>query len=120
MWSLTTADGKLIEERDCHWDRLPEDARVSILRYRTSLGREHTLTGFEAYGFQRWSLEAPDGHAGHGAQLIGVSGQDVTIVEIDEVGNTIGKSRLPLSLLTYSRSLLRSGDTSTTMYKEEV
>jgi hypothetical protein len=73
---------------------------------KLSYGQE-TMTGFQAYGFQRFMIYMPNRATIHGAQLLGVHDDDVTIVEIR------GPERrcwtIPRSQLTYSQKLLRPG-----------
>jgi hypothetical protein len=112
MWAVVTESGDVIREsRACLWPSLPESTRVRELRYRTTWGEIGKIEGYEAYGFQRYSLTLPDGaHAPvAGAQLIGVNGHEVTIIEIDEVSGRVTSTKIPRRELTYSPELLRHG-----------
>lgn len=112
MWTVVTEDGKLISERDCTWPDLPVDVCISELRYRDRSGRLGRFGPYDAYGFQRFSI-TPAGNgpslAHAGTQLIGVRGEEVTVVEINEVTGEASMRKFPRAELTYRPELLRHG-----------
>lgn len=114
-WRLLTEDGLWVTEREFAWPDLPPELRVRELVYVTGSGRQSSLGGFDAYGFQRYALAFPGSgrpaieHAG--TQLMAVSGGDavVTVLDIREPGGETSRSEAPLDAVTYDRRLFRIG-----------
>lgn len=109
MWLVITADGGRLTEEQVLWPNLPRDLLISELLYYPRRGRVHRLRGMDAFGFQRYRVTAPHGHVGQGAQLIGVKGKEVVVVEINEIDGTSRETMRPASELTYDPELLRHG-----------
>ena len=109
MWAVVTSDDKLIDERDCLWPDLPAGVRIKKLLWRDGQGRVGGLEGFDSYGFQRTGFATPTSHTVTGVELIGVKGNDVTVVEISEHTGAKSQRRLKRPELTYNPGLLRDG-----------
>jgi hypothetical protein len=112
MWAVLTQEGELISERECLWPALPVDVRITELRYRDRHGTVGKIHEFDSYGFQRSSITPLGGgpsiaHAS--TQLIGVLGDEVTIIEIDEVSGEKSQRTCSRAELTYRPELLRDG-----------
>lgn len=111
MWVVITDNGQAITERDCFWPDLPSDVLISEIRYRDRRGVVGCIYGYDAYGFQRYSLTNPDGkgHPHAGTQIICVLGDTVTVLDINELTGERGQRDIPRSELTYAPELLRNG-----------
>lgn len=111
MWAIITSDDSLVDERQCLWPDLGDDVRIKKLLWRDRRGQIGGLEGFKLYGFQRYSFSGPgQGRVQHaGTQLIGVIGDEVTVVDINENTGERSSKKLPLSELTYAPELLRHG-----------
>ena len=110
MFAIVTDKGLTLNERELFWTDVPPDVRIRELHFVPSVGQPGRMEGFDSYGFQRFQIQLVDGKGvGRGAQLIGVRGQEATIVEINEVTGARKMSKIPLSELTYNRELLRHG-----------
>lgn len=109
MWTVLTDDGHRINEtREGRWPDLPADIRILNLSYRGRHG-VYSLGGYQAYGFQRFTITTPAGETGRGAQIIGIKNGKAVVLEVDDVHGINDKRELPESELTYSRKLLRPG-----------
>jgi len=109
-WTLTTADGRKITEAEGPWPTLPTDLRIARLVYRPQRGgAEAVLAGYEAYGFQRYGLTVPGAPSlpFAGAQIIGVRGDQATIIDVNEITGAHRGWSQPVGELTYARHLLR-------------
>lgn len=110
MWYVKTADGKRVTEHDVLWPRLPSDIVITELGYLPRRGKAAGVKDCRAYGFQRFRIDNPGtGQTGAGAQLIGVKGDNVIVVEFNEVTGDRRQTTIPLSRLTYAPELLRHG-----------
>ena len=57
MWAVVTESGELVREsKDCLWPSLATDIKIRELRYRDARGQVGKVEGFDAYGFQRFSI----------------------------------------------------------------
>jgi hypothetical protein len=111
MWYVKTADGRqLVESPRLLWPQLPPDIVLTELGYLPALGTAAGLRDCQAYGFQRFRVDQPGaGILGSGAQLIGVKGERVIVVEFNEVTGSRRQTTIPRSKLTYAPGLLRHG-----------
>ena len=111
MWVLITDTGKTFTEKDCLWPDLPQDVRIAEIRYRDRRGVVGDVHGYDAYGFQRYSLTTPDGqgHPHAGTQILCVLGDMVTVLDINEVTGERDQHDVPRQELTYAPELLRDG-----------
>lgn len=104
MWRIETDNGLVITEAEMLWPDLPPDIVIRNL----ACGPVH-MRGYDAYGFQRFKVNSVQG--GHvleaGAQLIGVKGDRVEVIETGDKGTM--RRIIPRSELTYSPALLRHG-----------
>lgn len=111
-WRILTPDGIWITERDFLWPDLPRDLRIAELLYTSRGGQRGMLSGYDGYGFQRYSVMFLQGsrHVPHaGTQIIGVHGDSVTIMDVPEPAGETRRSDVSFDKLTYDRSLLRAG-----------
>lgn len=111
-WHLVTDTGLVVTERELLWPELPRDTRIVELVYVSRGGRRGVMSGYDGYGFQRFSVTFAQGsrrvpHAG--TQLIGVHGGVATIMEIPEPVGETRRVDMPFDKLTYDKSLLRAG-----------
>ena len=104
MWLLATKGEGIVSESDVMWPDLPPEIEIAALRYRSE-----KLMGFDFYGFQRFSINAPGGRIGGGVQLIGIKGDVATIIELDESTGVRRRWNVPGAELTYAPELLRHG-----------
>ncbi len=111
MWAVITDSGKTFTEKECFWPDLPPDIRIRELRYRDRRGVVGQINGYDAYGFQRYSLTTPDGrgHPHAGTQILCVLGDVVTVLDINELTGDRGQRDIPRSKMTYAQELLRDG-----------
>jgi hypothetical protein len=115
MFVAHLADGTLKSEKDFFWHDMPRGVAIKELQ---AVGDDvcDSLSGFDAYGFQKYqvtALQGPDsGKAvAWGCQLIGIdekSGKVVT-VDVNPVSGVRATSYTDLKDLSYNRELLRSG-----------
>ena len=92
------------------WPDLSPDIVIDEVGYLPRRGRAAGLRGCEAYGFQHFRMDQPGvGLTGIGAQLIGVKGDKVIVVEFNEVTGDRQQTTMPRSKLTYAPELLRHG-----------
>jgi hypothetical protein len=104
-WRLTAVDGRVFHEAHAPWPALPEDVVVAEL----AVG-EDLFTGFQAYGWQRYTVAGLNGRAlSRGYQVLGLVGDWVLVTDVDEVYGRRVTRAVPLAKMTYDRRLLRRG-----------
>lgn len=115
MFVAHMSDGSIVSEKDVFWHDVPRSVEIKELQVVDDDACD-SLKGFDAYGFQKYqinALQGPDqGKAvAWGSQLIGVdekAGKVVTI-DINPVSGVRVTTYTDLKDLTYNRELLRSG-----------
>jgi hypothetical protein len=115
MFVAHLADGSMKTEKDVLWHDMPRDVSIKELQVVDDNVCD-SLTGFDAYGFQKYqvtALQGPDaGKAvAWGCQLIGIdekAGRVVT-VDINPLSGVRSTTYSDLKDLSYNRELLRSG-----------
>jgi hypothetical protein len=106
-WRLTAADGRVFDEGPgCLWPQLPLDLVVA----RLDIGRGGwSFSGYQAYGWQRYTVANPGGTVSRGWQVLGLVGDRVVVTDVNEVTGRSEVTVSPASAMTYARELLRRG-----------
>lgn len=110
MFAIVTDKGLTLSEREQFWIDVPPDVVIRELHFVPEHGAPGRMENFDAYGFQRFTIMLPDGRGvARGAQLLGLRGDEVTVVEINEDTGHRLVTKMPVSDMTYDRELLRRG-----------
>lgn len=118
MFSAVLKDGRRLTESDCMWHDMSRNVDIvrleAVLKHGSSYLVFDSIEGFEAYGFQKYSVHDIQNKGkvtAFGCQLLGVDRKNGKLVTVDI--NPLSGRRITtytdLKDMTYNPELLRNG-----------